>query len=109
MIGDPYILLGIGENVDDKDVTDAYHRALRCFPPDDAPDIFAEISEAYASIKTEEQRIKRRLLPKPIRCEEISTYFRELKGIGKSLPPIKSVAWLHDANRIWLRSRVNEI
>ena len=106
---DPYILLGISENVDDKDVTDAYHSALRRFPPEDAPDVFAEISEAYANIKTEEQRIARKLLPRPIRCEEFSTYFRELEGTEKYLPPIKSEAWLRDANRIWRRSKVNEI
>lgn len=106
---DPYILLGISESVDDKDVTAAYHRALRRFPPEDAPDIFAEISEAYANIKTEEQRIERKMLPRPIRCEEFSTYFRELEGTEKCLPSIKKEAWLRDANQIWLRSKVDEI
>ena len=103
---DPYILLGIDESVSDNDVTNAYHCALRRFPPEDAPDAFADISEAYESVKTEELRIKRKLLPQPISCEQIASYFDELKGAGKSMPPVKRDAWMSDSSRLWLRSRV---
>lgn len=109
MAADPYILLGIDENVNDSDVAGAYHRALRRFPPEESPDIFAAISEAYESIKTEQQRVHRRLFPETISCEKISTYFIEPNDSKKYLTPIKRKAWLHDASQAWLESKLNDI
>ena len=54
---DPYITLGIRENVGDAEVQAAYHRRLRQFPPEDCPQEFAAISEAYELLRTELDRV----------------------------------------------------
>lgn len=60
-MGDPYLTLGIGERVSDADVSAAYHAALRAFPPEEYPEEFARISEAYGAIRTEADRVDLRL------------------------------------------------
>lgn len=104
-VSDPYLLLGLDEDVTDAEVTAAYHNALRRFPPEQAPDTFARISEAYESIRTEEDRIRRRFFSPPIRCAELPAYFATLDAAIR-LPRIPRDRWLREARKQWLESRL---
>ncbi len=103
---DPYLLLGLKENVTDSDVTAAFHAALRKYPPEREPERFAQISEAYESIRTEEQRVRRRLFPPCLSPAEMAGYFdvpvdqHAPVGIGREV-------WLREARKNWARSRLS--
>jgi len=102
---DPYLILGLDEKVTDADVTAAYHAALRRFPPETAPETFARISEAYEAIRTEADRVRRRLFPPTIPCSELPAYFEALDG-PRQLPSVPRKTWLREARKQWLRSRL---
>lgn len=57
----PYVTLGLPETAADADVREAYVRLLRQYPPESAPDVFQQISDAYNAIKSEEDRATIRL------------------------------------------------
>lgn len=104
-VTDPYLLLGLDEEATDAEVTAAYHDALRRFPPEQAPESFAAISEAYESIRTEEDRVRRRLFPPAIPCAELAAYFEPLDDALR-LPPISRDRWIREARKHWLKSRL---
>jgi len=96
---DPYILLGIKEKVTDEDVQTAYHRCLRQYPPEECPQEFAAISEAYEHIRTERDRIIRNLFGDTPLASELAT----LTGnSGAARPTAKRKPWLRNAERLWL-------
>lgn len=58
---DPYLVLGLTETaVDDEQVRQAYIQAVRLNPPEQSPEAFARISEAYQQVRTEESRLRHR-------------------------------------------------
>jgi curved DNA-binding protein CbpA len=54
----PFDLLGVTPDADDKAVRDAYLEAVKRFPPEHCPDQFSAVSEAYQTIKDEESRLR---------------------------------------------------
>lgn len=101
-MGDPYLTLGIGELVTDEEVSAAYHTALRVFPPEEHPEQFARISEAYEAIRTEADRVDLRLFGAVPRPEHVS----ELAEHEPPEPPDASrAAWQSVAVRGWLVGR----
>ncbi len=54
----PYAVLGIRENPDDKIVRSVYLALVRKFPPDLFPERFKEVSGAYEKLKDKESRVK---------------------------------------------------
>jgi hypothetical protein len=101
-MGDPYLTLGIGEQVTDADVSAAYHAALRAFPPEEHPEQFSRISEAYGAIRTEADRVDLRLFGTLFRPECIA----ELAEHEAPEPPDATrAAWQSVAVRSWLVGR----
>lgn len=101
-MGDPYLTLGVGERVDDADVSAAYHAALRAFPPEEHPEQFARISEAYEAIRTEADRIDLRLfgaVPAPEHASELAEHE------PPEPPDASRTAWQSVAVRSWLVGR----
>jgi curved DNA-binding protein CbpA len=103
---DPYLLLGLQEHVTDSEVTDAYHAALRRHPPEREPERFTAISEAYESIRTEKDRVRRRLFPAGIPADALSGYF-DVPDAGHAPVAIKCEHWLREARKQWARSRLS--
>ncbi len=102
---DPYLLLGLQEQVTDSEVTDAYHAALRRHPPEREPERFTAISEAYESIRTEEDRVRRRLFPESLPADALPVYF-DVPAEGHAPVGIKQEFWLREARKQWARSRL---
>lgn len=101
---DPYLALGIHELVSDEEVAAAYHRKLREFPPEEHPEEFAFISEAYGAIRTEADRLDLRLfgeVPRPERIDELAQY-------EQPEPPDPARAkWQQVALEHWLTGRIS--
>ena len=103
-MSDPYLTLGIHERVSDEDVMAAYHRKLREFPPEEHPEEFAYISEAYEAIRTEADRIDLRLfgeVPSPGRMAGLALHERP------EPPDTARARWLHVALEHWLSGRIS--
>ncbi len=66
----PYEILEVEEGADDAQIKKAYLAMVRRFPPERSPDDFRRIHQAFALIKTEEDRLNHRLfhcrLPTPV-------------------------------------------
>ncbi len=56
----PYQILGLHEDFEYKDIKRAYRRAIRANPPEQKPEEFAMISDAYESLSSEEYILMRR-------------------------------------------------
>jgi len=103
---DPYLLLGIEEDVTDRQVTEAYHAALRQHPPEREPERFTLISEAYESIRTEEDRIRRRLFPQALPAAALPAYF-DVPVEDHAPVAVKRKQWLKESYKDWARSRLS--
>ncbi|MCE9636741.1 MAG: DnaJ domain-containing protein [Planctomycetes bacterium] len=53
---DPYEVLGVGREASDEAIRDAYFRLVRVHSPEDSPERFQAISDAYAVLSDAEQR-----------------------------------------------------
>lgn len=52
----PYLVLGLSANADDRDIRRAYLEAIRESPPDSDPKRFQSVSQAYEQIKDQSSR-----------------------------------------------------
>jgi hypothetical protein len=102
---DPYLLLGIREHASDAEVTDAYHAALRSYPPEREPEMFTCISEAYEAIRTEEDRVRRRLFPPHVPVAQLPEYFSVVQQDAVPVR-VKRDVWLREARRYWARRQL---
>lgn len=101
---DPYLTLGIQELVSDEDVMAAYHAKLRQTPPEEHPEEFARISEAYEAIRTEDDRVRLRLfgkVPIPERLSELAEYEEP------EPPSADREQWQATAVQRWLVGRIS--
>ncbi len=103
-MGDPYLTLGLNERVSDEEVAAAYHCKLRECPPEEHPEEFARISEAYEAIRTEADRIDLRLfgsVPAPERISEL------VEHEPPEPPDMGREVWQNLAVQGWLAGRVS--
>ncbi|MBP7637640.1 MAG: hypothetical protein KBA18_07170 [Kiritimatiellae bacterium] len=61
----PYLVLDVPETATDDDVRRAYLQKIRDFPPERTPDEFQRVCDAYALIRTEQDRARLRLFGMP--------------------------------------------
>jgi len=100
---DPYLTLGIHENVSDDDVRAAYHTKLREFPPEEFPEEFSTVSEAYDAIRSEDARIRLRLIgpcPPPEQISRLALHEKPTQPSGSR------EIWTKEALRSWLTGRL---
>lgn len=103
-MSDPYLVLGILEQVSDEEVAAAYHAQLRRFPPEEFPEEFARISEAYEAVRTAADRAELHLfgaVPRPERVSELAEHEEP------PAPSAKREYWQHVAVQSWLVGRVS--
>ncbi len=60
-MGDPYKILGISRTADDATIRTRYLELVREFPPERAPDRFAEVRAAYDQLRDPVANLERRL------------------------------------------------
>ncbi len=60
-MSDPYAILGLSRSVDDATIRSRYLDLVREFPPERAPERFAEIREAYDRLRDPVVSLERRL------------------------------------------------
>ena len=60
----PYIVLGIPETSSNEEIRKAYLAKIQANPPENAPEMFQMISEAYRDIDTDEKRAELKLFGK---------------------------------------------
>ena len=99
---DPYLTLGIPELVSDEEVSAAYHKKLRQFPPEDYPDEFSQISEAIEQIRTEADRIDLRLFAPPFDTQRLTEL---AEGEACEAPTADRAVWTAAAVRAWSLGR----
>ena len=58
---DPFVILGVSPQADESEVRRRYLELVREFPPDRAPERFAEIRAAFDQIREPLNRLKRQL------------------------------------------------
>ncbi len=103
-MGNPYLILGIRENVSDEEVSEAYHRGLRQFPPEDHPAEFSVISEAYEAIRNETARTDLHLFGPVLEPVDL------LELVGNEPPEVPDRSrkiWQKTASEHWLIGRVS--
>ena len=61
----PYEVLGISENADQNTLRKAYLEKIRRYSPEDSPEMFEKIADAYALVKDETARAKLRVFGLP--------------------------------------------
>jgi curved DNA-binding protein CbpA len=54
----PFEVLGVSENADDPAIRAAYLDLVRRFPPEQAPERFAVIRQAFESLRDEDARLR---------------------------------------------------
>ena len=60
-MGDPYKILGISRTADDATIRTRYLELVREFPPERAPDRFAEVRAAYDQLRDPVKNLEGRL------------------------------------------------
>ncbi len=54
----PFDILGVEPDADDKAIRNAYLEAVKRFPPEHRPEQFCAINQAYQTIKDEDSRLR---------------------------------------------------
>lgn len=89
----PYEILGISENADQNTVRRAYLEKIRRYTPEDSPEMFGKIADAYALVKDETARAKLRVFGLPGKKTGVRLRDLVLKG-KKTRQRIGVTAWL---------------
>jgi curved DNA-binding protein CbpA len=60
-VSDPYEILGLSADSDDETIRRRYLELVRTFPPEKSPERFAQVRQAYESLKDLDTRLRYRL------------------------------------------------
>jgi DnaJ-class molecular chaperone len=94
---DPYEVLGLPADSDEDAVRARYLELVRQFPPEQAPQRFAEVRAAYEALKDRDARLRRRLFT-PGRPDALD---RLTEGLAGSAPRRRlDLKALFDAQKI---------
>ncbi|MGF1578433.1 MAG: J domain-containing protein [Gemmataceae bacterium] len=74
---DPYQILGLPPDADDKTIRQRYLKLVREYGPDRHPEKFMEIRQAYELLKDEETRLQQRLFEAG-KSESVDKIIKEL-------------------------------
>ncbi|MGC8643988.1 MAG: J domain-containing protein [Isosphaeraceae bacterium] len=78
-MNDPYEQLGLPPSADDVEIRKRYLELVRQFPPDRAPERFAEIRAAYDALQDPAGRLEARLFQSRSRTDSLEAIDEELR------------------------------
>ena len=78
-MNDPYEQLGLSPSADDVEIRKRYLELVRQFPPDRAPERFAEIRAAYDALQDPAGRLEARLFDTNSRTDSLKLIGEELR------------------------------
>jgi curved DNA-binding protein CbpA len=96
---DPFEELGLPSDADEAQIRRRYLELVREFPPDRAPERFAEIHAAYEQVRDPARRLKARILeihPRSDSLESVEARLRERLRDAR-IPVSVLVAWADSA------------
>ncbi len=79
-MSDPYEQLGLASDADEAQIRQRYLELVREFPPDRAPERFAEVRAAYDAVRDPAARLSARIFEARSRTDSIETIAEELRG-----------------------------
>ncbi len=84
----PFLVLNVPLKATDAEVRAAYHEMLRRFTPEQAPEEFQAVQEAYAALKTERDRWRWHLLHDQPPGEGVLAVVEQFSRLpGRAKPP----------------------
>jgi curved DNA-binding protein CbpA len=78
-MNDPYEQLGLSPSADDVEIRKRYLELVRQFPPDRAPERFAEVRAAYDALQDPAGRLESRLFDPSSRTDSLELIGEELR------------------------------
>jgi curved DNA-binding protein CbpA len=97
-MNDPYEQLGLPPSADETEIRRRYLELVRQFPPDRAPERFAEIRAAYDALRDPVSRLEARLFELQSRTDSLEMIGEELRGRLKTARfPLSVLASLADS------------
>ena len=79
-MNDPYLQLGLPPSADETEIRRRYLELVREFPPDRAPEKFAEIRAAYDALRDPVSRLEATLFNPQSRTDSLESIGEELRG-----------------------------
>ena len=79
-MNDPYEQLGLAASADEKEIRQRYLELVRQFPPDRAPEKFAEIRAAYDALRDPIKLLEDRIFEPQSRTDSLEVIGEELRG-----------------------------
>lgn len=79
-MNDPYERLGLPPSADETEIRSRYLELVRQFPPDRAPEQFAEIRAAYDALRDPVSRLETRLFEPQSRTDSLEMIGEELRS-----------------------------
>jgi curved DNA-binding protein CbpA len=84
----PYDILGLAPDADDIAVRKAYLEAVKRFPPEQCPDQFSAVNEAYQTIKDEDSRLRHILFnTQPTAASPMDAVRQHFNQRSRRMPP----------------------
>jgi curved DNA-binding protein CbpA len=78
-MNDPYELLGLSRSASEREIRKRYLELVRQFPPDRAPERFAEIRAAYDALQDPTARLEARLFEHESATDSLEMIGEELR------------------------------
>jgi len=79
-MNDPHEQLGLPPSADETEIRQRYLELVRQFPPDRAPEKFAEIRAAYDALRDPIKRLEARIFEPQSRTDSLEAIGEELRG-----------------------------
>jgi curved DNA-binding protein CbpA len=92
---DPYEVFELATDASESEIRKRYLELVRAFPPDRAPERFAEIHAAYAALRDPAERLRRQLFSVEDNRNSIESIVADLKSRlrGARIPTETLLSW----------------
>jgi curved DNA-binding protein CbpA len=94
-MSDPYEVLELTPDANETEIRQRYLELVRAFPPDQAPERFAAIHAAYASLRDPAQRVRAQIFSLEAKSDSFESIAADLHARLREvrLPMAELLAW----------------
>jgi len=97
-MSDPYETLGLAQDAGETEIRHRYLELVRQFPPDQAPERFAAIHEAYEALRDPARRLHDRLFAIETRDDSFEAITADLRErLRRTRVPVQTLLSLADS------------